>query len=80
MNANFLPLNSVVFIDEEIIKDEYSYYFGEKKDVKVRFFYYNVKKDSATELIKRTYKDALTLALSRRADGRYKNYEFYIQL
>ena len=55
MNANFLPLNSVVFIDEEIIKDEYSYYFGEKKDVKVRFFYYNVKKDSATELIKRTY-------------------------
>lgn len=80
MNANFIQLNSVVFIDHEIIKDEYSYYFGDKKDVKVRFFYYNVKKDSETELLKRNYKEALILALSRMADGRYKNYEFYIQL
>ena len=80
MNANFIPFNSVVFIDQEIIKDEYSYFFGGKKDVKVHFFYYNVKRDRYNELNHMNYKGALDLALMRGGDGRYKNYEFYIQL
>lgn len=80
MNANFIPFNSVTFIDQEIIKDEYSYYFGDKKDVKVSFFYYNVKRDRKNELTHMNYKEAIDLALMRSGDGRYKNYEFYIQL
>ena len=80
MTANFIPFNAVTFIDENIIKDEYSYYFGDKKDVAVKFFYYNVKKDRVTELHKKSYADALAFALERGGDGRYKNFEFYIQL
>lgn len=80
MNANFISFTSVVFIDQEIFKDEYSYYFGEKKSVKVRFFYYNFKKDRYKEVPGMDYKEALDLALMRGRDGRYKNYEFYIQL
>ena len=76
-----IPFNSVVFIDREIIQNEYKYYFGDKKDEKiVTFCYYNVKKDRKTELGLKTYKDALNLALERRNDGRYKNFEYFIYL
>lgn len=81
MFENCIPFNSVTYVDQEIIKDEYSFYFGDKKDDKVvTFCYYNVKKDRVTELSSKTYIDALNIALERRRDGRYKNFEFYIYL
>lgn len=76
-----IPFNSVVFIDREIIQNEYEYYFGNKKDEKiVTFCYYNVKTDKVTDIGLMTYKDALNFALYRRKDGRYKNFEYYIYL
>lgn len=67
-----------IYVTKEILLHEYSYYYGNKKDEKVEFVYLNVKTDKET-VREFTYKKALGLAYERRADGRYKNYEFIIR-
>lgn len=69
-----------IYISNELLRNEYSYTYGENKDKLVNFVYYNWKKDRDSRPIERTYNDALSLARSRAGDGRYKNYEFLITL
>ena len=66
-------------VEDTLIKNEYDYYFGDKKDVLVVFCYTNIKAQKETER-NFTYHKAIKLARERRLDGRYKNYEFYIYL
>lgn len=67
-----------IYVTKEILLHEYSYYYGNKKDEKVEFVYLNVKTDKESVKVF-TYKKSLELARQRRADGRYKNYEFIIR-
>nr|DAU38282.1 MAG TPA: hypothetical protein [Caudoviricetes sp.] len=67
-----------IYVTKEILLHEYAYYYGDRKDEIVEFVYYNIKRDR--ESVKEfTYKEALDLARQRRADGRYKNYEYWIR-
>ena len=68
-----------IFVSEEIFKNEYSYMYGDNKDKKVSFSYYQTKKEKESEVrIKFNYSEALAFARYRANDKRYKNYEFFI--
>lgn len=62
-----------------IFNAEYEWYFGANKDIDVKFQYYNKKKDTTTDILM-PYRRALGLAFERARDGRYKNYDFLIDL
>lgn len=67
-----------IFIDEIILRDEYDYKFGDKKNTSVYFTFLNVKTEKDYKHTPMTYSDALATARSKARDGRYKNYEFLI--
>lgn len=67
-----------IFVDEIILRDEYDYKFGDKKNTSVYFTFLNVKTDRDYKHTPMTYADALATARSKARDGRYKNYEFLI--
>ena len=70
-----------IYVSEDIALHEYQYVYGEKKDNKVWFTYYNFKKDEEGKTIEyKNYSAALTLARKRAGDGRYKNYEYWIEI
>lgn len=72
-------LERKIFVDEVILKDEYSYLYGANKDVAVYFQYYNIKHDrDGKKFACENYGYALWLARDRARDGRYKNYEFLL--
>ena len=73
-------LEKRIFVDEEIILNEYDYTFGEKKDVEVYYSLLNVKTDKLTSMFADTYNNVLRHTRERARDGRYKNYEFLISL
>lgn len=68
-----------IYVDDHIILNELAYVTGEHKDEPVNFTFHNVKTDKDTVKKMRSYSFALNLARSRTRDGRYKNYEFYIE-
>jgi hypothetical protein len=69
-----------IYVDDEIFYNEYSYMYGDKKDVEVSFSYYHVKKDKETCCYAgRNYADCLAFARYRANDGRYRNFEFLIR-
>ena len=68
-----------IYVSEEILKNEYSYVYGEKSSDKVLFSFYNFKKDKLGDAREfPTYKYALELARYKAGDKRYRNYEFFI--
>lgn len=67
-----------IWLSSDVYYNEWHYLYGEKANDRVRFTYHNVKTDKESTKTGFTYRDALALARMRRADGRYKNYEFYI--
>ena len=69
-----------IFVDSDILLNEYEYVYGKLKDNHCKFVYYNVKKDRESSGIFMTYSECLSLARSRANDGRYKNYEFLISI
>ena len=69
-----------IFVEEELLNNEYSFFYGENKDTEVTFTYFNVRKDRESSPIYRNYRECLELARERANDGRYKNYEFLIVL
>ena len=73
-------LEKRIFVDEEIILNEYDYTFGEKKSVEVYYSLLNVKTDKVTSMYADTYNNVLRHTRERARDGRYKNYEFLISL
>ncbi len=74
-----IELERRIYVSEEIVFNEYSYYYGENKDKEVTFAYYHVKKDKETTVrLKYNYSEALAFARYRANDKRYKNYEFLI--
>ena len=73
-------LEKRIFVDDEIMLNEYDYTFGEKKDVEVYYSLLNVKTDKLTRMYADTYNNVLRHTRERARDGRYKNYEFLISL
>ena len=73
-------LEKRIFVDEEIMLNEYDYTFGEKKSVEVYYSLLNVKTDKLTSMYADTYTNVLRHTRERARDGRYKNYEFLISL
>lgn len=73
-------LEKRIFVDEEILLNEYDYTFGEKKNVEVYYSLLNVKTDKLTRMYADTYNNVLRHTRERARDGRYKNYEFLISL
>lgn len=69
-----------IFVSHDIIEDEWDWTFGKKRGLKVTFTYHNIKTGKETSTSYFNYKEALELARSRARDGRYKNYEFIIDL
>lgn len=67
-----------IFVEEELLNNEYFFFYGENKDTEVSFTYYNLHKDKEGSTLKNTYRYCLGLARERANDGRYKNYEFLI--
>lgn len=68
-----------IYVDEEILLNEYDFFYGKRKNEKVKFLFYQVKKNRITERTFSSYKYALNLARMRASDGRYKNFEFLIK-
>lgn len=66
-----------IWLSHDVFYNEWHYLYGERVGDLVTFTYHNIKtgKETTREF---TYGYALHLARARRADGRYKNYEFYI--
>ena len=73
-------LEKRIFVDEEIILNEYDFTFGEKKNYLVYYSILNVKTDKETRMYADTYTNVLRHIRERARDGRYKNYEFLISL
>lgn len=73
-------LEKRIFVDTEIMYNEYDYTFGEKKDVEVYYSLLNVKTDELTRMFADTYNNVLKHTRERARDGRYKNYQFLITL
>ena len=73
-------LEKRIFVDTEIMYNEYDYTFGEKKDVEVYYSLLNVKTDELTRMFADTYNTVLRHTRERARDGRYKNYQFLITL
>lgn len=73
-------LEKRIFVDTEIMYNEYDYTFGEKKDVEVYYSLLNVKTDELTRMFADTYNNVLRHTRERARDGRYKNYQFLITL
>lgn len=72
-------LERKIFVDDVILKDEYSYLYGANKGVAVYFQYYHIKHDKdGHKFAMENYGRALQLARGRARDGRYKNYEFLL--
>lgn len=68
-----------IYVSDEIFANEYSYVYGENKDKKVTFAYYQVKNDKETPTrLDYNYSAALHFARYRANDKRYRNYEFLI--
>ena len=78
--ADMKELEKRIFVDDEIMLNEYDYTFGEKKDVEVYYSLLNVKTDKLTSMYADTYNNVLRHTRERARDGRYKNYEFLISL
>lgn len=75
----FALIENRIYVETEILLNEYAYRYGMLKDRKVKFTYYNVKFDRETDIISFTYSQALKMARERARDGRYKNFEYYIE-
>ena len=74
-----VQIEAKTYVSEEIMKNEYDYTYGEKKDQKVDFTFINtrtVKENTKQSVF--NYRHALDLARARLNDGRYKNYEYAI--
>ena len=67
-----------IYVSEEIVNNEYSYYYGENKDNEVTLSYYHVKKHRETPIVFKNNSEALAFARYRANDKRYRNYEFLI--
>lgn len=68
-----------IFVDTDIIQSEYDYAYGNNKDSKVVFVFHNTKTDkSAIRKSIWNYRQALSVARDKKADKRYKNYEYLI--
>lgn len=68
-----------IYVSDEIVLHEYDYVYGDKKNNKVWFTYYNFKKDKEGKTIEfENYTEALSVARRRANDKRYKNYEYWI--
>ena len=68
-----------IYVSDEIFANEYSYVYGENKDKKVTFAYYQAKNDKKTPTkLDYNYSAALDFARYRANDKRYRNYEFFI--
>lgn len=80
MDFGMKEIENRIYVDDEIFKNEYSYMYGNKKDVEVNFSYYHIKKDKVSCNIQMNYAECLVFARYRRSDGRYRNYEFMISL
>ena len=73
-------LEKRIFVDTEIMYNEYDYTFGDKKSVEVYYSLLNVKTDELTRMFADTYNNVLRHTRERARDGRYKNYQFLITL
>ena len=74
-----VQIEAKTYVSEEILKNEYDYTYGEKKDQKVDFTFINTRTGKEnTKYGVFDYRHALCLARERRNDGRYKNYEYAI--
>lgn len=69
-----------IFIDEEFHRNFDSWYTGDNKDRKVKFTYHNAKTDKDVSKTHLNFHDAICLARRREQDGRYKNFEFLIEV
>ena len=67
-----------IYVSEEIVNNEHSYYYGENKDKEVTFAYYHVKKNTDKLIRFKNYQEALAFARCRANDKRYRNFEFFI--
>lgn len=67
-----------IFVDEDILLNEYDYLFGDRKNKAVIFAYYKPKTDKAHEVKMATYAEAIDFARYRARDKRYRNFEFLI--
>ena len=74
-----VQIEAKTYVSEEILKNEYDYTYGEKKDQKVDFTFINTRtgKENTKQAVF-NYRHALDLARARRNEGRYKNYEYAI--
>lgn len=68
-----------IFVSDYLNEHEYEYTFGDKRNESVVFIYYHLKREREVKHIPKTFREALMLARARACDGRYKNYEFYIE-
>ena len=75
-----VELERRIFVDRDIMLNEYDYMFGDKKNDIVYFYLYNVKHDHITSVHEDIYSNILKRARNRALDGRYKNFEFLIKL
>lgn len=72
-------IQSKIFVDDVIFRNEYDFVYGSRNDECVIFQYYNVKQDrEGKEIEFESYSDALRFASGRSSDRRYRNYEFWI--
>lgn len=71
-----IQLTFKIEISNDIFQNEYAYMYGDKKNDLVTFVYCH-KSGKEIEILM-TYSRALSLALERSKDGRYKNYTYYI--
>ena len=74
-----VELERKIFVSDYLNEHEYEYTFGDKRNESVVFIYYNLKREREGRHITKTFREALMLAHARARDGRYKNYEFYIE-
>lgn len=69
-----------IFVTDSVLKHEYEYFHGEKKNVEtVKCSYYKPSKDEIKKISRpMTLKDAYEFARYRMNDKRYRNFEILI--
>ena len=69
-----------IYVEDEIFKNEYEFVYGDKCTTLCYMVYYNIKSDACSCHISGTYSECLNFARKRASDGRYKNFEFIINI
>ena len=74
-----VQISQRIYLSHILYENEYKYRYGEKKNELVQFTFANM--NTGEEVVKKmTYEKAIELAYMRSKDGRYKNYEYLIDI